>query len=118
MPLKKPFLQSFFRKDDFNIEDPIGYMSQSLFDDKLKYSLIEKHAFSLIKAIENFGHFILGKHTGIKVPLHATNFLLSKCIYLESLHWLAEIKEYDFRITTSNTIKGNDLALHWLNILN
>jgi hypothetical protein len=40
----------------------VAYMSQSLSDDEIKYFYIEKHYFSLIKAIEKFCHFILGKH--------------------------------------------------------
>jgi hypothetical protein len=38
-------------------------MSQSLSYDEFKYTLIVKHTFSLVKAIEKFQHFILGKHT-------------------------------------------------------
>jgi hypothetical protein len=49
--------------DDQNNEKNVAYMSQSLSDDEIKYSYIEKHDFSLVKAIEKFHHFILGKHT-------------------------------------------------------
>ena len=49
-------------------------MSQSLSDDEFKYTLIEKHTYSLVKSIEKFLHFILGKHTQLKVPLHVVNF--------------------------------------------
>jgi hypothetical protein len=88
-------------------------MSQSLFDDEFKYTLIEKHTFSLVKAIEKFCHFILGKHTQVKVPLPAVKFFLSQTHLSGKLaHWLAKIQEHDFMITTSNTIKGHDLALH------
>jgi hypothetical protein len=52
-------------------------MSQSLSDDEFKYSFIEKHDFSLVKAIENFFHFILGKNTLVKVPLPVVKLLLS-----------------------------------------
>jgi hypothetical protein len=38
-------------------------MSQMLSDDEIKYSYIEKHAFSLVKAIEKNFHFILRKCT-------------------------------------------------------
>jgi hypothetical protein len=51
------------QNDDQNNEKPVVYMSQSLLDDEIKYSYIEKHAFSLVKAIEKFLHFILGRHT-------------------------------------------------------
>jgi hypothetical protein len=59
------------QKDDQNNEQHVAYMSQSLSDDEIKYSFIEKHYFTLIKAIEKFHHFILGKHTQVKVPLPA-----------------------------------------------
>jgi hypothetical protein len=52
-------------------------MSQILLDDEFKYSYIEKHYFSLIKSVEKFRHFILGKHTLIKVSLPVVKFFLS-----------------------------------------
>jgi hypothetical protein len=68
-------------------------MSQSLSNDELKYTLIEKHAFSLVKAIENFCHFILSKHTEVKVPFHVVKFLLSQTFLSGKLaHWLAKIQ--------------------------
>jgi hypothetical protein len=99
--------------DDQGNEKPVAYMSQSLSDDEFKYSFIEKHAFSLVKVVENFRHFILGKHTLVKVPLPAVKFLLSQTYLSGKLaHWLAKIQEHDLTIMTSNTIKGRDLALH------
>jgi hypothetical protein len=46
------------QNDDQGNEKPVAYMSQSLSDDEFKYSFIEKHAFSLVKAIEKFHHYI------------------------------------------------------------
>jgi hypothetical protein len=63
--------------DDQGDGKPMVYMSQILSDDEFKYSFIENHAFSLIKAVEKFHHFILGKHTLVKVPLPAIKFLFS-----------------------------------------
>jgi hypothetical protein len=80
-------------------------MSQILLDDELNYSYIEKHAFSLLKAMEKFLHFILGKHTLVKVPLHAVNFLLSQTYLSGKLsHWLAKIQKHDLIIMTSRKI--------------
>jgi hypothetical protein len=39
------------QNDDQNNEKHVVYMSQSLSDDEIKYSYIEKHAFYLVKAI-------------------------------------------------------------------
>jgi hypothetical protein len=99
--------------DDQGNEKPVAYMSQILSDDEFKYSFIEKHAFSLVKVVEKFRHFILGKHTLVKVPLPAVKFFLSQTYLSGKLaHWLAKIQEHDLTIVTSTTIKGRDLALH------
>jgi hypothetical protein len=63
--------------DDQANEKSVDYMSQIFSDDEFKYSYIEKHAFSLVKAMENFHHFILGKNMLVKSPLPATKFFLS-----------------------------------------
>jgi len=52
-------------------------MSQNLCDDELKYTLIEKHAYTLVKAIEMLRHFILSKHIEVKVPLIVVKLSLS-----------------------------------------
>jgi hypothetical protein len=94
-------------------EKHVAYMSQSLSEDEFKYSFIEKHAFSLVKVVEKFCHYILGKHTLVKVPLPTVKFFLSQT-YLSGkiAHWLAKIQEHDLNIVTSSTIKGRDLSLH------
>jgi hypothetical protein len=82
-------------------------MSQSLSDDELKYSYIENHAFSIVKSIEKFLHFILGKHMQLKVPFPAIKFLFSQNYLSGKLaHWLAKIHEHDSTIMNSKTIKG------------
>jgi hypothetical protein len=58
-------------------EKPIDYMSQILSDGEFKYSYIEKHAFSLVKPVEKFRQFIVGKNTLVKVPLPTVKFFLS-----------------------------------------
>jgi hypothetical protein len=88
-------------------------MSQILSDDEFKYSFIEKHAFSLVKVVEQFCHFILGKHTLVKVQLPVVKFLLSQTYLSGKLaHYLAKIQEHNLTIMTSKTIKGRDLSLH------
>jgi len=97
------------QKDDQNNEQPVAYMSQILSDDQIEYSYIEKHDYSLIKDIEKFRHFILGKHTQVKVPLPTVKIFVSQTyLYGKMAHWLAKIQEHDLTITTSNTIKGHD----------
>jgi hypothetical protein len=110
---KETVFSILMQGDDQGNEKLVAYMSQRLFDDEFKYSFIEKHDFSLVKAVEKFHHFILSKHTLVKVPLPAVKIFLSQTYLSEKLsHWLAKIQEHDLTIMTSNTIKGRDLALH------
>jgi hypothetical protein len=78
--------------DDNVNKKPIAYISQILFDDEFKYSYIEKHAFTLVKSVEKFLHFILGEHTLVKVPLPAVKFFLSQTYLSGNLpHCLSNI---------------------------
>jgi hypothetical protein len=72
--------------DDQNQENPIAYMSQSLSDHVVKYTLIEKHTFTLVKAIGKFKHFILGKQTHVRVLFFQSSFCLCRLISQENLH--------------------------------
>jgi hypothetical protein len=70
-------------------------------------TLILNFFFSLVKAIEKFHHFILGKHTHVRVPFPAIKFLLSQtCLSGKLAHWFAKIQEHDLTIMNSKTIKG------------
>ena len=87
--------------DDQGNEKPVAYMSQILSDDDFKYSFIENNSFSLVKVVEIFHHFILGKHTLVKFPLPAVKFFLSRTYLSRKLaHWLAKIQEHDLTIVT------------------
>jgi hypothetical protein len=77
-------LLSLLQKDDQNNEH-VAYMSKSLSDDEIKYSFIEKHTFSLVKAIEKFWDFILGKHAQVKVHLPTIKFFLSQTLLSRKL---------------------------------
>jgi hypothetical protein len=88
-------------------------MSRSLSDDEMKYTIIEKHTFALVKSIRKFMHFILGKQTRVRVPLPAIKFLFTQTHLSRKLaHWLAKIQEHDLMITIIKTIKGCDITLH------
>lgn len=94
-------------------EKLIAFMSQSLPDSVVQYSLIEKHAYSLVKAINKFRHYIIGKHTIVKVPLPVIKFMLSQTYLSRKLtNWLTKIQEHDLTIEVANTIKGIDISLH------
>jgi hypothetical protein len=64
-------------------------MIQSLSDDEFKYNLIKKHTYALVKSIEEFFHFILDKHTQVKVSLSIVKLFLSQTHLSGNLaHWI------------------------------
>ena len=79
-------------------------MSQILSVDELKYYLIEKHSYALVKAIEKFRHFIMGKCTEVKVPLPAIKFLLSHAYLSGKLAHLQRFDNHDILIQSMDEI--------------
>ena len=49
-------------------EQPIAFFSKSLRDAPLKYNIMEKHAFTLVKALKYFRVYILHSHVIAFVP--------------------------------------------------
>eukprot|EP00253_Pinus_taeda_P002515 PITA_02515 len=56
------------RKDDQGCEKPIAFFSKALRDALLKYKIMEKQAFALVKAIKDFRVYILYSHVIAYVP--------------------------------------------------
>ena len=84
MLLKKLSLLSYCRKNKEDIEQLIDFMRQILSNMGMKYSFIEKHAYSFVKSIEKFRHLILGKYTEIRTPLPSIKFCCPKTFFLEN----------------------------------
>jgi hypothetical protein len=94
-------------------------MSQILSYDEFKYNLIEKHTYALVKAIENFHHYILGKHTQVKFSLPAVKFCYLKHIFKENLHIvLLRYKNMISRLQLLTQLRDEIYPYTWLNILN
>jgi hypothetical protein len=67
--IDKSSLVILLQKDDLGSKQSIDFMRLILSNVELKYTLIENNSFSLVKVAKKFHHFILGKHTKLKVPL-------------------------------------------------
>lgn len=59
------------RKNEDNEEVPISFMSVPLKKHELKYSLMEKKAYAIIKAVKQFRYYILHSHVVVYV-MHST----------------------------------------------
>eukprot|EP00253_Pinus_taeda_P023414 PITA_23414 len=99
------------QKDDQGNEKPIAFFSRALRDAPLKYQIMEKQAYALMKAIKDFRVYILYSHVIADVP----NSVVKDILTQEGLEgkrgkWIANILEYDIEIKPTKLIKGQGLA--------
>ena len=95
------------QKDDQGCEKPIAFFSKALRDASLKYNIMEKQAFALIKAIKDFRIYILYSHVIAYVPNSVVKDILTQDgIEGKRGKWIATILEYDIEIKPTKLIKG------------
>ena len=80
-------------------EKPIAFFSQALRDAYLKYSLMEKQAYALLKALKSFRIYILQSHIVAYVPNTTVKDILIWS-YSKGKRgcWIVNILEYDLEI--------------------
>jgi len=99
------------QKDDQGCEKPIAFFSKALRDASLKYNIMEKQAFALVKAIKDFRVYILYSHVVAYVPNAVVKDILTQDgIEGKRGKWIATILEYDIEIKPTKLIKGQGLA--------
>jgi len=92
-------------------EHPIAFFSRSLRNAKLKYSVMEKHAYALVKALKAFREYVLHSKIISFFPHATVNEILGQhdCDG-KGGKWIAKIWEIDLEIKTTKLIKGKCLA--------
>ena len=66
------------QKNDEGLEQPIAFYSKTRRDAPLRYNIMEKHAFALIKALKDFIVYILHSHIVVLVPSIAVKDILTQ----------------------------------------
>ena len=99
------------QKDEQGAKKPIAFFSRALRDAPLKYPIMEKQAYALVKAIKDFRVYILYSHVIAYIPHAAVKDIFTQ----EGLEgkrgkWIANILEYDIEIKQTKMIKGQGLA--------
>eukprot|EP00253_Pinus_taeda_P005377 PITA_05377 len=99
------------QKDDQGNEKTIAFFSKALRDAPIKYQIMEKQAYALVKAIKDFRIYILYSHIIAYVPSPIVKYILTQ----ENLEgrrgkWIANILEFDIEIKPTKLIKGQGLA--------
>jgi hypothetical protein len=99
------------QKDDQNFEKPIAYYNKTLRDAPLKYDIMEKQAYALVKALKEFRVYILHSHTTAYVPNNSVKDILTQPDPEGKRgKWIAVLLEYDLEIKPTKLIKGQGLG--------
>jgi hypothetical protein len=87
------------QKIDDQDEHPIAFMSSPLKDAKLRYPNVKKQAYTLVKEIKKFQHYILRSKVYAIVPDATVKTLLMRNELGERRgKWMVVIQEYDMEI--------------------
>jgi hypothetical protein len=99
------------QKDDQNFEKPIAYFSRTLRDAPLRYDIMEKQAYTLVKALKEFRTYILHSHIIAYMPNNSVKDILTQPDPEGRRgKWIATMLEYDLEIKPTKLIKGQGLA--------
>ena len=99
------------QKNDENMEQPIAFLSKMLRDGELKYDIMEKQAYALVKALKYFRVYILHSHIIAHVPTTVVKGILTQPDPEgRKVKWIATLLEYDIEIKPTKLVKGKGLA--------
>jgi hypothetical protein len=99
------------KKDDEGFECPIAFFSKSLRDVELKYDIMEKQAYAIVKVLKAFRTYVLHSKKFAYVPTSAVkDILVQPDSDGKRGHSLARIQEFGLEIKPTKLIKGKGLA--------
>ena len=98
------------QKNDQGEEKPIAFFSKILRDGELKYDIMEKQAYALIKSLKYFRIYVLHSHVVAYVPSSVVKSILTQPDPEGRDKWIAVLLEYDIEINPTKFIKGQGLA--------
>ena len=98
------------QKNEQGEEHPIAFFSKILRDGELKYDIMEKQAYALVKALKDFRIYILHYHIIAYVPSSVVKSILMQPDP-EGIRakWITVLLEYDIEIKPKKLIKGKGL---------
>jgi hypothetical protein len=92
-------------------EQPISFFSKTLKDSELKYDIVNKQAYALVKALKSFRVYVLQSEITAYVPSSVVNeILVQRDCEGKRGKWITKILEYDLTIKPTQLIKGQGLA--------
>ena len=95
------------QKNEEGFEWPITFFSKSLRDVELKYDILEKQAYVMLKSLKAFITYVLHSNVICYVPSSSVKYILVQP-YSDGRRgkWLAKIQEFDLEVKPTKIIKG------------
>lgn len=99
------------QKNNDGFEQPISFFSRALRDAELKYNLIEKQAYALVKSLKAFRIYIVHSKVIAFVPnIIVKDVLLQLDMEGKGGIWISKVLKFDIEINPTKLIKGKRLA--------
>jgi ribonuclease HI len=99
------------QKNEEGREQPIAFFSKALRDAEVRYEIMEKQAYALVKALKAFRVYVLHSKVTAYVPSASVkDILVQPDIDGRRSKWIAKILEFDLEIRPTKLIKGQGLA--------
>jgi hypothetical protein len=102
---------ALLQKNEEGFEQPIAFFSKSLRDVELRYDIIEKQAYYMVKALKAFRTYMLHSKVIAYVPTSSMkDILVQPDSDGKRGRWLAKIQEFDLEVKPTKLVKGQGLA--------
>jgi hypothetical protein len=98
-------------KNDAGLEQPISFFSRALRDVEIRYGIMERKAYALVKAHKDFRVYVLHSKVIAYVPSASMkDILIQPDIDGRRSKWIVKILEFDLEIKPTKLVKGKGLA--------
>jgi hypothetical protein len=98
------------QKNEEGFEQPIAFFNKSLRDAELRYNILEKKAYAMVKALKAFRTYVLHSKIIAYVPTNAIkDILVQPDSDGRRGRWLAKIQEFDLEVKPTKLVKGQGL---------
>ena len=99
------------QKDDEGSKHPVAFFSKKLRDVELRYDIIEKQAYALIKSLKDFRIYILHSKVIAYVSSASVKDVLTKLdVEVRRDKWIAKLIEFNIELKPIKLVRGQGLA--------
>jgi hypothetical protein len=95
------------QKNEERQEQPISFFSKALRDAEIRYEIMEKQAYALVKVLKAFRVYVLHSRVTAYVPSASVkDILIQLDIEGRRGKWIAKILDFDLEIKPTKLVKG------------